>query len=130
MLQHDEFTEIPEVIREVTANRCRVLDNYVLMQTGENEYTALIMDPVTGKTTQLTFTEFSEYGFYDLVESEGEWQYTVLNECYTYSNCGFGSALDLPVMEGVMAHAAIVFTVYLMFLVVFRSLLFPFQKRK
>ena len=94
MLQHNEFNEIPQIIQENTANRCRLLDRYVLMQTGEGEYTALIQDPVTGKVTQLRFIEFSEYGFYDLEESEGEWQYTILNDCYTYSNLGFGSAAE------------------------------------
>ena len=130
MLQYDDFGTIPQTVQDIVANRCRILDRYVLFQTGDQEYTALIQDPVTGKVTQLQFSFFNDLGFYDVVETEGEWDYTVLNEYYCYSNLGFGSALDLPVTEGIQAHCAAVLTVCLMFLVVFRSILFPFKKRR
>ncbi len=130
MVQYNDFSTIPQTIRDIVANRCRLLDQYVLFQTGDLEYTALIRDPISGEVTQLLFTRLSNYGIYDVVESEGDWQYTIINEYYCYSNVGVGSALDLPVMEGVQAHAAVTLTVCLMFLVVFRGILFPFQRRK
>ena len=129
MLQYSEPSPIPETVREITANRCRLLDRYVLFQSAAREYTALIQDPVSGKVTQLLFW-LDDEGQYGVMEIDGTWEYTIHNEYYTYSNLGFGSALDLPVMDGIQAHAAVVFTVCLMFLVVFRSLLFPFRKRR
>ena len=128
MLQHTDLIPIPDTVLEITANRCRLLDRYVLFQTGTNEFTALIQDPVSDKVSQLKFW-INDQGLYTVLETEGTWEYTVYNEYYTYSNLGFGSALDLPVFAGIQSYAAVVLTVCLMFLVVFRSLLFPFRKR-
>ena len=129
MQQYTELSPIPDPIQEITANHCRLLDRYVLFQTGATEYTALIQDSVTGKVTELRFWQ-SDNGEYTVMSYDSTWDYSVYNEYYCYSNMGFGAALDLPVMDGIQAHAAAVFTVFLMFLVVFRSLLFPFRIRR
>ena len=130
MTQYDTYSTIPQQVRDIVANKCSLLDEYILFQTGEREYTALIRDMVTRGVTCYTFTRAEDYGVYSVLETVGTWEYTVRNEYYCYSNIGYGAALDLPVFEGVQAHAAVVFTVVLMFLVVFRSSLFPFRKRK
>lgn len=130
MIQYDGYTTIPQQVRDIVANKCKLLDEYILLQTGEREYTALIRDMVTDEVTCYTFTRAADYGVYSMLETVGTWEYTVRNEYYCYSNIGYGAALELPVMEGVQAHSAVVFTVVLMFLVVFRSTLFPFHKRK
>ena len=130
MTQYTDYGTIPQAVRDIVANKCKILDEYILLQTGQYEYTALIHDLVTDEVTQLTFSRSSNYGQYSVDQSSGTWEYTVSNEYYCYSNVGLGAALDLPVMDAVMAHAAIVITVCLMFLVVFKSTLFPFMKRK
>lgn len=129
MVQYNDFDLIPQEVQDYVANHCRILDRYILFQTGDRVYTALIQDPTTGKTTQLRISWINP-GMYDVVETEGEWNYTILNDFYVCSNVGLGSALDLPVTDGVISYAAITFTVCLMFLVVFRGILFPFQKRR
>lgn len=130
MTQYTDYSTIPQQIRDIVANRCSLLDEYILFQTGSYEYTALIHDLITDDVVQLTFTRGSNYSVYTVTESQGEWDYTVYNEYYCYSNVSLGAALDLPVVEGVQAHASVVLTVVLMFLVVFRSSLFPFRKKK
>lgn len=130
MTQYDEYSTIPQQIRDIVANKVKLLDEYILFQTGENEYTALIHDLITDKVTRLSFSRSTNYGVYAVSQSEGVWEYTVRNEYYCYSNIGYGAALNLPVIEGIQAHSAAVFTSVLMFLVVFRSLLFPFHKRR
>lgn len=130
MDQYDEYSTIPQQVRDIVANKCSLLDQYILFQTGEREYAALIRDIVTGEVRWYGFSRSEDFGYYTVLETEGAWEFTVRNEYYCYSNVGYGAALDLPVMEGVQAHAAVVFTVVLMFLVVFRSALFPFRKRK
>ena len=130
MTQYESYSTIPQQVRDIVANRCSLLDRYVLIQTGEYEYTALIQDVVTGECCQLTFTRGGNYGAYSVTQSDGSWCYMVTNEYYCYSNVGLGAALDLPVIQGVQAHAAVIFTVVLLFLIVFRSALFPFRKRK
>lgn len=129
MIQYNDFGSIPQSIQDYVANHCRILDRYILFQTGDRVYTALIQDPVTGKTTQLRISWLSS-GMYDVVETDGEWDFTILNDFYCYSNVGLGSALDLPATDGVVSYAAITLTVCLMFLVVFRGILFPFRKKR
>lgn len=130
MTQHTDYTTIPQQVRDIVANKCSLLDHYILVQTGENEFTALILNVVTEEVTQLVFTRSSSYGSYFVMQSEGVWEYTVTNEYYCYSNVGLGAALDLPVMEGVQAHASVVLTIVLVFLIVFKSALFPFRRKR
>lgn len=130
MTQYESYSSIPQQIRDVVANKCTLLDQYILIQTGEYQYTALILDVVTNECRQIVFTRASNYGSYYVTESAGSWEYSVSNEYYCYSNIGLGAALDLPVVYAVQAHASVIFTVVLLFLVVFRSALFPFRKKK
>lgn len=130
MTQYTDYGSIPQMVRDIVANKCSLLDEYILIQTGQYEYTALIRDVITDEVTQLVFTRTSNYSIYTVDQTEGTWDYSVSNEYYCYSNVGLGAALDLPVMDGVQAHASVVFTVVLMFLIVFKSTLFPFRKKK
>lgn len=130
MTQHTEYSSIPQAVRDLVANRCSLLDQYILCQTGDYAYTALIRNIVTGEVTQLYFARASNYGYYSVVETDGYWSYEINNEYYCYSNVGFGAALDLPVVEQIQAHSAIIFTITLMFLIVFRSALFPFRRKR
>lgn len=130
MDQYTDYSTIPQQIRDVVANKVKLLDEYILLQTGQYEYTALIHDLVTGDVTQLRFTRASNYSNYTVDQSAGTWDFTVINEYYCYSNVGLGAALDLPVYDGIQAHGSAVLVVVLMFLIVFRSALFPFRKKK
>ncbi len=130
MTQYQSTSTIPQQIRDIVANRCTLLSRYVLVQTGQYEYTALILDVTTDSCIELRFTRGDSYNYYTVTESEGTWEYDISNEYYCYSNVGMGAALDLPVTEGVQAHAAVIFTVALLFLIVFRTALFPFHFRK
>ncbi len=130
MTQYNEYSTIPQQVRDIVANKCKLLDEYILFQTGDREYAALIRDVVTGEVTYYGFTRVDTYGHYTVLETPGAWDFTVRNEYYCYSNIGYGAALELPVMEGVTAHSLAVITICLMFLIVFRSTLFPFRKRK
>lgn len=125
MVQYTDYSSVPQMVRDITANRCQLLDQYILMQTNTYEYTALIRNPVTDETVQLTFTRASNYGQYSVAQSVGEWDYTVYNEYYCYSNVGYGAALDLPVVAGLTAHASAVIVCVLMLAILFKGVLFP-----
>lgn len=130
MTQHTTYGSIPQTVRDIVANRCSLLDQYILCQTGDNQYTALIRDVVTGDVSQLYFYRENNYGSYYLVETDAYWNYEISNEYYCYSNIGLGSALTLPVVDQIQAHASIILSVTLLFLIVFRSSLFPFQRKR
>ena len=130
MIQYSDYSTVPQAIRDVVANKVHLLDQYILFQTGQYEYTGLVHNPVTKKTTSYTFTRTNNYSQYSVTESAAEWDYSVVNECYCYSNIGYGAALDLPVVEGVTAHAGAVLCCLLMLAVLFKGVLFPCLRKR
>ena len=45
----DSYSSASSDIQNLIANKVALLDQYILMQTGQNEYTALIYNPNTKK---------------------------------------------------------------------------------
>lgn len=129
MTQYNDYSSIPQAVRDLVANKISLADSYILLQTGEYQYTALVNKPALG-CRQYTITRGSNYGQYTVVETEGEWQYTVTNEYYCYSNVGYGAALDLPVVDLSIAHSSVILACALMLAVVFKGVLFPCLKKR
>lgn len=125
MVQYTDYGTVPQAVRDLVANKCQLLDQYILMQTGQQEYTALVRNPVTKETIQYRIYRVNNYNTWTVVQTFGVWEYTVTNEYYCYSNIGYGAALDLPVVEGIQAHAAAVFVCVLMLAIMFKGVLFP-----
>ena len=90
MKQYADYNPIPQAVRDFVANKISLLDSYILFQTGVNQYTALVNKPALG-CRQYIISRVENYGSYKVVESVGEWQYTVTNEYYCYSNVGYGA---------------------------------------
>ena len=133
MTQYTDYGTIPQAVRDLIANKISLLDSYILLQTGEYEYTALVNKPALGcRQYQVSRVSSSGYGSYvwRLVESEGEWEYSVNNEYYCYSNVGYGAALPLPVADLSIAHASVIMACALMLAIVFKGVLFPCLKRR
>lgn len=130
MTQYTDTSSIPQAIRDVVANKVELLDQYILFQTGQNQYTALVRNPITNEVRSYTFARTNNYSQYSVVEEVAVWDYSITNEYYCYSNIGYGAALDLPVMEGVTAHAGAVLCCLLMLAVIFRGGLFPWLRRR
>lgn len=130
MTQYTEYGTIPQAVRDLVANKVKLLDQYILMQTGQYEYTALILNTSTDEVTQIRVYRESSYGTYRVETSTGSWDWSLTNEYYCYSNVGYGASLDLPVMEGVTAHATVILSCALMFAIIFKGVLFPCLARK
>ena len=130
MTQYSEYGSIPQAVRDLVANKCALLDQYILMQTGQQEYTALIRSPNSKKVKQIRVYRTSNYNTYQVNISDGVWDFTVNNEYYCYSNIGYGSALTLPVVEGVSAYGTVILASALMFAIVFKGVLFPCLKKR
>ena len=123
MTQFEEYGTIPQAVRDLIANKVSLLDQYILMETRDREYTALIRNTSTDKVRQIVV--YYNDGVYQVYETAGAWEWDVTNEYYVYSNGGYGAALDLPVVEGVTAHATIIMCCALMFAIIFKGVLFP-----
>lgn len=129
--QYNSYGTIPADVQAVVANKISVLDRYMLMQTGEGEYTGLIYDPVLKKTEQIVFTRTGNYGStYTVDISAGEYDYSVSNEYYVFSNEGIGKALNIPAYEGMQAHGMSFLVCLVAFGVFFKGVLFKCLKRR
>lgn len=128
MTQYGDYGTIPQAVRDLVANKIALLDSYILMQTGDAEYTALVNKPGIG-CKQYTVKRASNYGQYTFTESVGAWEYNITNEYYCYSNVGYGAALSLPVVEIATAHASMILACALMLAIVFRGVLFRCFKK-
>lgn len=128
MTQYTDYGSIPQAVRDLVANKISLLDSYILMQTGNAEYTALIYKPGLNECTQIRVSRTNNYGAYTVDISEGTWDYSVSNEYYCYSNVGVGAALDLPVVAGATAHACVILACALMLAIVFKGVLFKCVK--
>lgn len=133
MTQYSDYGSIPQTVRDLVANKISLLDSYILFQTGEYEYTALVNKPALGcrqyKISRVSSSGYGSY-VYRMEQSAGTWEYTVNNEYYCYSNVGYGSALSLPVVELCTAHASVIMSCALMLAIVFKGVLFPCLKRR
>lgn len=121
------YSSIDSATQAVIANKISLLDKYVLMQTGEYEWTALVKNTMSKKTTKYTITRNSS-GYsspYSVSAAENaDFDYNITNEYYVYSNVGQGRSLDLPVHNGVQSHALAIMCCALMFAIVFKGVLF------
>lgn len=130
---NDSYSAASSDIQNLIANKISLLDQYILMQTGQYEYTALIYNPNTKKCKEYTISRISSTGYnsqYMVSESEADFEYSVSNEYYVFSNVGYGRSLNLPVYDGVQSHSLIIICLILLFAVVFKGALFTCFRRK
>lgn len=127
------YSAPPADVQNIFANKISLLDKYILMQTGDNQYVGLIYNPATRDCKSYTFTRQSDsgyYGRYVLQESGSEYDYTLSNECYVYSNEGLGKALDVPAYDGAIAWSLTILTCLALLGVLFKGVFFSCLRRK
>ena len=134
MTQYDVSTSISTNWLDVFYSKIGPLDEYVIMQTGENTYGCLVKRIPSREVIQYTITRTgSNYGnyYYSLTEQQNaSWSYSITNEIYVYSNTGQGRLAVLPCHE-IMLCWGVTGLVCLIFLaVVFKGALFKCLRRK
>lgn len=125
--QSTDYGSIGTDIQNLVANSVSILDKYVLMQTGEYEYTALIQNVANGEVEKIIVTrDSSNYSSKYSVKREigSDFDFSYSNEYYCFSNCGFGKSLDIPSYEGIRTYGLTGLTVLVFFMVVFKGALF------
>lgn len=132
MTQHTEYGSIPSDVQNIVANKCSLLDRYILFQTGDNEYGAIVFDPVTKSGERYTFSRTGNYGNTYRVSSTDvtEMTYTVNNEYYVFSNEGYGKSLSLPVYDAAIAWSMTALCVLVFFGVMFKGVLFKCLRKR
>lgn len=125
--QSTDYGSISSDIQNLVANSVSVLDQYILMQTGEYEYTALIKNMASKDVEKIVVTrESSNYSSrYSVTRQNGaDFDFNVSNEYYVYSNVGYGKSLNIPSYEGIRTYGLTALTVLVFFMVVFKGALF------
>lgn len=118
-------------VQAVVNARVSLLDRYIIMQTGDYQYTALIQKGVTDEVQQLVFSRSS--GNYSnpwqIVESEGAFEYSVTCPYYVVSNVGLGRQMDLLCWRGVSSWSLVIIASFVCLWVLFKGVLFRWRKR-
>ena len=124
MVQYSDSYSAPSSdVQNVFANKVDVLDKYVLCQTGQYEYTGLVYDRATKKTTQYIFTRSGNTSYsnsWSVSESTvDEFNYTIRNEFYCISNVGLGRALSLPAIDLMTSYSVSIICCFCCLLTIF-----------
>lgn len=121
-------------IQNIIANKVSLLDSYILMQTGDNQYKAIVFNNASNKGVEYSFSRGSGTGYnnvyYVSEQPVTEMEYTVNNEFYVYSNVGVGKSLSLPIYQAVSSWAMVILCCLAMFAVIFKGALFKCLKRR
>lgn len=129
--QYRDYGSIPSDVQSLISNKIALFDRYILLQTGQYEYTALVLNPATDKCTEYVISRSGSYNSeYTVSSSLSDFEYNVSNEYYVYSNVGLGKSLDLPVIDGVISYSLMFIAVLLSFAVVFKGALFRCLRRR
>lgn len=129
----DSYSSPSTDIQNLVANKVGIFDEYVLMQTGQYEYTALVKNKALNECKQYTISRTSNSNYssvYNVSETTADFEYKITNEYYVYSNTGQGKSLNLPVYDGVISISLMFIAITLAFAVVFKGVLFKCLNRK
>lgn len=118
-------------IQALVNARVAPLDRYIIMRTGEDDYTALIQKGITREVIQLVISR--REGAYShpwtISESSGEFDYTVSCPYYVVSNVGLGRQLDLLCWRGITAWSLAIIASVLCLWILFKGVLFGWRRR-
>ena len=121
----ESYGSIPSQVVSIVNNKCSLLDKFIIMQTGDRQYSALIYNVCSKKGKQYVFKRPYNESYYTVTESDiSSFDYTVTNEYYVYSNDGIGQIVDLMVYHGATAYSLVIISVMLMFAVIFKGAIF------
>lgn len=131
----DNYSSISADIQNIVANDVSLLEDYVLMQTGQYEWTALINTRLINKCRYIRITRSSGSSYnnhYTVSRGEysGKFGASVSNEYYTYSNVGVGRSLNLPIHDTAVSYSIVFIACLVAFAVVFKGVLFKCLKRR
>lgn len=130
--QYNEIGTVPSQIQQVFAAKISLLDHYVMMRTGEYEYSMILKKPsgevIVYQASRITsgYSNTYEITSYNV----DEYRYTYTNEYTLISNESIGTQIDLPVYDYVGAVSQAVFTVLIFFVILYKGLLFTIFRKK
>lgn len=121
--QDTDYTTPPTAVQNIVASNIGLGESYILYETNDNEFTALIKKPFSDDFREIRIYRESAYNSTWEVErtNTNQGRYTVYNEYYTFSNIGYGQTLDLPIHEQVTSYSSIILCCLIVILFTFRK---------
>ena len=130
--QYDNET-VPSIAKNLFYSKIGILDEYVIMATGDYEYTLLVRNIVDDTVRQYEITRYkngSYDNYYECIEvSNPTWDYTINHEYYVYSDTGQGIMETLPVHAIISSWAMVGVVCIAALAVVFKGALYPCLRR-
>lgn len=123
---------VPSTAKNLFYSKLGLLDQYVIMATGEYEYTLLARNIVDDTVRQYEITRIkTNYdNYYECIEvSNPTWDYTITQEYYVYSNTGLGIMETLPVHAIISSWSMVGIVCIAALAVVFKGALYPCLRR-
>lgn len=124
---------VPTVAKNLFYSKLGVLDQYVIMATGEYEYALLARNIADGTIRQYEINRYkngSYDNYYECIEvSNPTWDFTITHEYYVYSNTGQGIMETLPVHAIISSWAMVGIVCIAALAVVFKGALYPCLRR-
>ena len=128
MTQYTDYSTVPAQVQNLVAAQCKLLDTYILFQTGNYEYTAKIKSLASKKIRQMRIWRTSSTGYSNYwrmeISDASDFDFTVTNQYYVFSNVGYGQLLDLHAYKGVQSFSLAAITAVLFFAIIFKGALF------
>lgn len=132
--QSTDYSTISSTVLQLFYSKLGPLDEYIIMRTDEDEYTMLVRKIPSGTVTEYVCTRVyasSSWGssYYDITSSSGDFDYSVSNEFYVYSNVGLGTMDILPVHEIMTSFACVSLCCLIFLAVMFKGALFKICRK-
>ena len=129
------YSSVPDQILSIIDNKLTLCTDYIVMQTGQYEYTAQLFNRVTKQGKQFVFSRASGSGYnYNWSMSESHidnLSYNYTNEYYIASNLGVGSTFTPSIYGGFTAWSLGAIVSLLLLRVLFGRVLFaPLLSRR
>ena len=128
-----DYDTVPTVAKNLFYSKIGILDQYVIMATGDYEYTLLTRNIADDTVRQYEITRYkngSYDNYYECIEvSNPTWDYTITHEYYVYSNTGQGIMETLPVHAIISSWAMVGIVCIAALAVVFKGALYPCLRR-
>ena len=127
-------SSIPSQVINISNNKVGVLDDYILYCTGDYRYSLLIRSRLPGQKARLyTFSRSGSggYNYYTVSFTDNvQFDYSVTNEYYVYSNIGYGQALRPVCYDGLQTFSLVSMSCVLFLAIVFKGGLFKCLRSK
>ena len=124
--QYEQYSTISNTYLEFFYSKLGPIDEYIIMRTGDSQYSMLVHRLPQGKIEQYDIipNPGGYKGYHVNHNPNADWGYSIENELYVYSNIGYGTMEVLPCHEIMVCWGVTAMVSLVMLMLVFKGALF------